>query len=230
VSASPARNDQLLLPYVLPYAAYVGLASLGGLGLSPEATYALQIAGTAAALAFSLRSLRPLTGPRPLAGSLALGSAAGIAGAALWLGAHDRQIDPGGEPWSPAYVALRALAAVGLVPLFEEQLMRGYVLGLATQWDRARAAGDAQAFDTAFTRRSIAQLEPGAATWLAIALSSIAFAAGHAPSQWPVALLYGAGMALLWKARGDLACCVAAHATTNAIQIAYLAATGRFTL
>jgi membrane protease YdiL (CAAX protease family) len=123
------------------------------------------------------------------------------------------------------------LLAVGaLVPLAEEQLMRGYLLPLLVLWERERRAPGQGAFDRAFNSGSIHALEPGAWTPLAVVGSTLAFAAGHAPEEWLAASAYGLLMATLWIVRKDLLSCVLAHAATNVALALYVGASGRWEL
>jgi hypothetical protein len=230
LGAALPSNAALLLPYALPYALYVAVAALGEGWLSRAGLCALQLALAGPALLWAWGSTGPLRGPRPLAGSLAWGVLAGALGTAVWIAGCDRFVAPGGAPWGPGYVALRVLASAALVPVFEEQLLRGYALRVATQWDLARRDGEPQPWETAFHARSALALDPRAATPLGVAISSVLFALGHSVAQWPVALAYGLGMALLYRTRADLASCVAAHATTNALLLAYAVATARWSL
>ena len=108
--------------------------------------------------------------------------------------------------------------------------MRGWLLGFAVEWDRARRAGAPRPLERALDERSVHALEPGAWTPLALGLSSAVFALGHAPAHWPAALAYGIAMCGLWIARRDLVSCVAAHATTNLVLALYVRASGNWAL
>lgn len=227
---SERPNHELLVPYALPYLLYVGLAAVPGSWIGPELSYGLRIVACAAALAWAWRFYVPLRGPGGVAGSLGWGAAAGLAGTGLWIGLLTPLAPAAGAPWGDPAFALRLVAAGTLVPLLEELLMRGYVLRLAVQWDRARAAGTPQPFAQAFERQSIAQIEPGAWTPRALALATLLFAAGHAVYEWPAALVYGLLMGSLWIVRRDLLSCVAAHAVTNLALAVYVRATGAWQL
>jgi membrane protease YdiL (CAAX protease family) len=222
-------NRQLLLPYLAPYFAYVLVATLSSGRLPHEIDYAIRIAATSAAMAWAWRFYVPLRGPRSPLGSIAVGVGAGLAGLALWV-ALLAPFVKGGEAWTPLPWLLRGLAATALVPIFEEQLMRGYVLRFAIQWDRARDAGAADPFGVALDQRSIAEVEPGAWTWTALLISTGLFTLGHAQAEWPAALAYGLLMAGLWIWRRDLLSCVVAHAVTNASLALYVRATGQWAL
>jgi membrane protease YdiL (CAAX protease family) len=124
----------------------------------------------------------------------------------------------------------RVAAATLVVPLAEELLCRGYILGLVTQWWQARRAGSRAPFVEAFDKRSLHQLAPGAWTGVAVVVSALAFASGHAPAQWLAALAYGVLMASLWIVRGDLLAPITAHAVTNGVLYLYVFATGSWWL
>lgn len=231
MTAPPERSNRVLLaPYALPYLLYVGLAAVPGDWIGREASYALRIAVCGGALAWGWRFYVPLRGPASVAGSLGWGAVAGLAGAALWIGLVAPFAPVGGAAWAESAFALRLLAAGTLVPLFEELLMRGYVLRLAVQWDRARAAGEPEPLAQAFDRQSIADVEPGAWTPLALAIATLLFAAGHASYEWPAALAYGLLMGGLWIARKDLLSCVFAHAVTNVALAVYVRTAGAWQL
>jgi membrane protease YdiL (CAAX protease family) len=226
----PPCNRDLLLPYALPYLAYVGIDAAFGSVLGRAGTYAARLAVVGALLAWAWRRYQPLRGPGSTPVSVAVGVGAGLAGTVLWVGLAWPFIGPGGEPWSDLDWGMRALGSSALPPLFEELLLRGWVLGVAVQWERARREGRARPLDVALDERSIRELEPGAWTPLAVALSTAIFALGHAPGHWPAAAAYGLLMCGLWIARRDLVSCVAAHATTNAVLAGYVRASGNWAL
>jgi len=125
-----------------------------------------------------------------------------------------------GDFWALFPWALRTAAAVLLVPVFEEQLMRGYVLRLGTQW------GEAKSFDEAFEKRSLFDLPPGRLNAWGVALSTALFALGHAMVEWPAAVAYGLLMCALYRWRKDMLSLVTAHATTNLALALYVWTTG----
>jgi hypothetical protein len=100
----------------------------------------------------------------------------------------------------------------------------------AVQWDEARRAGSRDPLGDALHERSVLDVAPGAWTPAAVAISTVAFAAGHAPGEWPAALAYGLLMAGLWIGRRDLLSCVVAHAATNASLAWWVHRTGEWTL
>jgi hypothetical protein len=231
--ARPMRapsNRELLLPYALPYLAYVGIDALLGPWLGRAGVYALRLVAVGALLAWGWRSYRGLVGPRSPAVSVAVGMLAGLPGTALWVALAWPMIGPGGEAWSDRDWLLRLVGSTALPPLFEELLLRGWVLGAVVQWQRAQRSGARSRLEVALDERSIHELEPGAWTWLAVAISTALFAAGHAPAHWPAAIAYGLLMCGLWIGRRDLVSCVVAHATTNAALAFYVRASGQWAL
>jgi len=231
VTGALRTNRELLIPCAAPYFVYVAVATLADGRLEREVDYALRIALTSAVLLGVWPKRLPLLGPRSALGSLAWGALAGALGLVLWIAALAPLSASGtGEPWSDRAFLLRLTAAVLLVPLFEEQLLRGWVLGAATQWDHLRGRGHADPLAGALDEQSVLKLEPGAFTPVAVAISCVAFALGHAPLEWPAALLYGLLMAGLRVARGDLLTCVTAHAITNLVLALYVRATAAWQL
>jgi uncharacterized protein len=223
---SPCSNRALLLPFLLPYLAYV---APGPLGLQPEWAYGVRLVVVPVLLWWAWRWFPPLRGPRTAAGSVLIGAAAGLFGLLLWIGLVSPLVEEG-NAWGGTAFGLRLLASGLLVPIFEEMLMRGYFLRLALQWDEARRQGEKHALEVALDERSIMDVQPGAWSWRALALSTAAFTAGHQVVEWPAAVVYGLLMAGLWIVRRDLLSCVVAHAVTNVALAVYVRTTGSWGL
>jgi uncharacterized protein len=219
-------NYSLLFAYVLPYFLYVGLVSLPDPPLPRPYAYALALLGSAAALAWGWRWYVPFRGPGSPLVSVLAGLAAGILGTALWVAIKRSFFAVEGAAWRSAAFWLRLAASGTVVALFEELLFRGLVLRTALQWDEARRAGSSDPLAEALHRRSPLEVAPGAWTPAAVLISSVAFAAGHLPGEWPAALAYGLLMAALWIFRGDLLSCVVAHGTTNVTLALWIRSTG----
>ncbi|MBM4337755.1 MAG: CPBP family intramembrane metalloprotease [Deltaproteobacteria bacterium] len=229
MSPSPADSPRaLLLPYALPYLCYVGLGSVFDVRSEPLQLYGARALVVGAALVWGMRFWLPLRGPKPLGGSLALGGVVGLVGTAVWIALAAPFAPEVAAPWSDSAWLARALVATALPPLIEEPLLRGYVFGLVLLVERARRAG--AALGHAFDRDSLASIAPGQWSWLALGVSSAAFASGHAPSEWLAAGVYGLLMCGLWIARGDLVSCVSAHAISNAALAVYVRTTGSWVL
>jgi len=220
-------NRQLLLPYAAPYLAYVGIASLPSQLVAMEANYLLRLVVVPLLLVWAWRWYCPVRGPRSLTGSILTGFAAGLVGLLLWLGLLAPFVRADGTaPWSLPGFLSRLCSAGLVVPLFEELMMRGFVFRLALQWHQARATGDRDALHTALDHRSINDVAPGAWSWPAVLLSTVAFTAGHAMAEWPAAMAYGLLLAWLWINRKDLIACITAHAVTNISLALFVYTTG----
>ena len=224
------RNWAVLYPYVAPYFAYVLALSLPESVAPKPALYALAVVASAVALAYGWRWYLPLRGPGSALVSVIAGVAGGVLGTALWVWIKAPFYEPAGEAWAPAAFWGRLLASSSVVPVFEELLFRGYVLLGAVQWDEARRAGARDPLGVALHERSVLDVAPGAWTPAAVAVSTIAFAAGHAPGEWLAASAYGLLMAGLWIWRKDLLSCVVAHGVTNLTLALWVQQTGSWAL
>lgn len=222
-------SRQLVVPYALPYFAYVGLASVPADVLGREVNYGLRILVVGALLLWARRWFCDVRGPRPVAGSVAWGIAAGIFGAALWVGLLAPFVPAeGAQEWTPLAFWLRFAAAAALVPVFEELMMRGFVFRLALHWGRERRQGSAAPLQAALDEGSVNEVRPGEWSWTAVLVSTAVFAAGHGMAEWPAAVAYGLLMCGLWVWRGDLVSCIAAHAATNAALALFVLGTGNW--
>lgn len=218
----------LLFTYVLPYFLYVFALMLPEAWLPKPWSYGIAIAASAAAIAWAWRWFLPLRGPQAASGSVLAGIAGGILGTALWLAIKAPFYEPGGEAWPPAAFWMRVLASGTVVAFFEEQLFRGLLLRGAVLWDRLRRAGRADPLGEVLHEHGPGDVEPGAWTPAALAISSLAFAAGHAPGEWLAATAYGLLMAGLWIWRKDLLSCVIAHSVTNVTLALWVWRTGQW--
>jgi hypothetical protein len=222
-------NRELVVPYALPYFAYVGLASLPADILGREANYGLRLLVVGALLLWARRWFCPLRGPGSVPGSLAWGAVAGLAGAALWVALLAPFVSAAeATPWTPSAFWLRFAAAGALVPVFEEMAMRCFVFRLALQWGQERGKGSPAPLQAVLDGRSLNDVGPGEWSWTAVLVSTAVFAAGHGMAEWPAAVAYGLLMCVLWVRRRDLVSCIAAHAVTNAALALYVLATGQW--
>jgi membrane protease YdiL (CAAX protease family) len=228
--AGAPSNADLLLPYFAPYAAYVAIAALAaGFGRVPD--YAIRILVTGFLLVFLWKRYQRVVGPRPVLGSVLVGAGVGVVGVLVWIAlVLPFQDASAGTPFTAPEAALRIVAATLVVPFIEELLFRGYLLGVVTQWQQARRSGVADPVGAALDRTSVREIEPGAWTWIAVVVSSAAFALGHAPAQWLAAVAYGLLMAALWIVRRDLVAPITAHATTNLVLYLYIFFSGNWGL
>jgi hypothetical protein len=225
-----SKNGDLLLPYLVPYVAFVVIASLPAGLLTQAWRSSIQIILTTGALFWYWKYFVPIKGPKSPSVSVIIGIPAGILGAILWVLLLKPFVDPAGTPYSNYAFALR-MGAVGLlVPVFEELLTRGLILRAAVQWDNLRQKGVDNPLDEALNSCSIAQVQPGQITTLAVIISTVGFAAGHTMAEWPAAIAYGLLMVALWVIRKDLLSCIIAHGTTNIALGFFAKATGQWGL
>jgi len=214
----------------LPLLLYVGIGAIPARWISPEISYGLRILATGAALLWAWHLYVPLTGPSSSGLSIAVGTGAGLLGTALWIALLRPFVEAGGQAWSEMVFWLRAAAATLVVPIFEELVMRGYLLRFAVQWDRARRSGVSHALGETLDNHSIDEVEPGAWTPLAVLISTGVFTLGHTTAEWPAAMAFGLLMAGLWIVRKDLLSCVIAHVVANLSLAVYVRTTGHWAL
>jgi membrane protease YdiL (CAAX protease family) len=223
-------NRRLLLAYAIPYFVYVGIASLFAGHLPVELIYALRLLVVSGLIVWAWRWYVPLKGPKSPWASVATGTVAGLAGAAFWVALLWPFAAKNVEPWTDLAFVLRLVAAGMIVPVFEELLMRGFILRLTVQWDNARKEGEKNPLGSALDERSVISVKPGAWTCWAIAISTIAFTLGHHVREWPAAMVFGLLMAFLWIYRKDLLSCVTAHGVANITLALFVRATGNWGL
>lgn len=222
-------NRSLLLPYAVPYLAYVGIATLSQDRISSEISYILRIIIVPLLLYWAWKWYVPVTGPRKIVGSILYGIVFGLIGLAVWLVLMAPFVDVSGEPWSFSAFVLRLLAASLIVPVFEEYFMRGYILRAAYQWYEIRKQKkDGSALHEMLDEASIDDVTPGAWNAAAVMISTIAFTAGHLMIEWPAAIGYSLLMSFLWIVRKDLLSCMVAHGVTNLALALYVYFTGHW--
>lgn len=224
-------NKQLLSPYIAPYCAYVLLASIPPSVLSREWNYLLRIIVTPSLLVWGWKYYAPIKGPLSPMISIFAGVAVGLAGTALWVALlRPFAQGDGGAPWSGTAFGLRFVAAGFVTPVFEELLMRGYVFGLALQWDQERKSEADDPLENALERRSIHEIPAGSWSLVAVAASTIAFTLGHSTQEWVAAVAYGLLMSALLILRKDILSCIIAHGVTNIALALYIKAAGAWEL
>ena len=237
-------NRDLLLPYCLPYLAYVGIASLSQDRIPVEASYVLKIIIVPLLLYWGWKWYIPVTGPRKISGSIVYGVIFGVAGLGVWCLLMAPFIDLAGEPWTGTGFLLRLFSASLIVPVFEELLIRGYILRVAYQWDmkrrdttgrninqktnRLESKKRVTPLNQALDHHRINDVKPGAWSVMAIFISTIVFAAGHLPVEWVAAIAYSILISVLWIIRKDLLSCMVAHGTTNLTLALYVYLTGHW--
>ena len=131
-------NRELMLPYAVPYFAYVGIASLGHDRLSEEVLYISKIIIVPLLLWWGWKWYVPITGPLKKSGSIFYGLIFGLVGLVGWCLLLAPFVELDGEPWSVTGFWLRMSSAALIVPIFEEMFIRGFIYRLAYQWDQFR--------------------------------------------------------------------------------------------
>ena len=218
----PPKNRELFWVYALPYVLYVGLATVVPDAYAPTWTYVLRLLLVTPAVWWTLARVPSIRGSRTPMGSIGVGVGAGLLGAVVWVLLKAPFVTATAEPWNDTDWGLRLVASSTLVPIFEELLMRGYILGMLVQWSLARRLAAKRAMHEVLDSFSIYDLKPGVCTWTAAIGSSVLFALGHAPSEWLASIAYGLLMVGLWVWRRDLVGCITAHATTNLVLALYV--------
>ncbi len=222
-------NRRLILPYSVPYLAYVFIASFFESYISIEANYILRITVVTVLIVWAWRWYFPIKGPKSPLVSVAFGIVAGFLGAFIWIFLLSPFVHlKDNQPWSNSAFILRLLSAGFLVPVFEEILMRGFILRFSLQWDNARKNDEDKPLRIALDERSINNVVPGAWSWLAVAISTVVFTSGHHLHEWPAAMAFGSLMAWLWIRRKDLIACIVAHSVTNIALAFYVLKTGNW--
>ena len=222
-------NRDLILPYFIPYFAYVGIASLFGDRISIELNYLLRILIVTPLIVWAWRWFIPLSLADRRVMSVMWGIAVGLVGFVLWcllLAPFINSLE--GDAWSIKSFLLRLFAAGLLVPVFEEMAIRGYVFRVALQWDQARKNKSRQPLLTALDESSLLDVKSGTWTWPAVLISSFAFTLGHTSPEWLAAFAYSLLISWLWVKRGDLLSCIVAHGTTNLVLALFVFSTGQW--
>lgn len=224
-------NRRLILPYAAPFLAYVFIASSFLNQLPPETNYLLRIVTCTSLLIWAWRWYCPITGPKSTIVSIFYGILAGIAGLLVWVALLTPfSANVANEPWTTKAFLLRLTTAGLLVPILEEILMRGFIFRLALQWNNARNSKCEEPLASVLDEQSVNSVRPGAWSYMAIFISTVAFASGHQTYEWPAAIAFGILMSLLWIWRKDLITCIVAHGVTNIALGCYVFATNRWYL
>ncbi len=198
-----------LMPWLalLLVAMLTGAASPGGV----DPLYPVRIAAAIAVLIGRRAAYRGLA-VAPAWQAVALGAL----GFAAWLALAAADPRPGGSSWDAVrgaqgtgWFLARLAGALVVVPLVEELAFRGYL---------ARRIVD----------RDFAAVAPDRIGALPLLLSAVAFGLLH--DRFLAATLAGALYGLALRRRGQVADAFAAHATTNLLLLAWVAATGRWDL
>jgi uncharacterized protein len=221
-----SSSDSDMFPYLIPVCAYVALGALEGLvpqidkKPSPVwyfAAYTAKLVAVAC-LAWWYRSVWKDLRPVPAIANLALSIFLGLIFCGLWVGLDGSYpripgvgqrvgFDPTSLAPTPryAFIAVRLLGLVVLVPLIEELFWRSCLI----RW----------MIDPDFQKVPI-----GHVTWMSAGATSVFFAMVH--PEWLPALLTGLVWTwLLWRTNSVCTCFVS-HATANLALGVYVIMTG----
>jgi exosortase E/protease (VPEID-CTERM system) len=210
-----SANDQTnpTAPYLLPFLAILAGAMISRAASSGfEWLYPLRVAAAAAALWYFRRSYNDMNWRFTW-----VGVAAGLLVFAIWIGFEPRissappqALADASSAARIAWLTLRVMGAVVMVPIAEELAFRGFLL-------RRIASAD---FESVGWR---------AFSWAPFLISSIAFGILHG-ERWLVGTIAGAVFALAQLRRGRIGDAVAAHAVSNALVAAWVLIGGNWQL
>jgi hypothetical protein len=213
-------------PYLVPYAAFLAIVSVGA--MLPQRTAAfvlvLQVVVPGSLfVAYAARGSFPeLREMRLSPGGLLADVALGLGVAALWVAPYALGVlgHPGpetgfdadalGPGWADAGRLLRLVGFVGVTPFVEELFVRSFLLRGAelVSWRGGRLQIDQS--------RDFRDLPMARYTAWSFWISVVYFGMSHQPWEWPVAFATGAIYTLWLYRRGHIGACVLAHAVTNA--------------
>lgn len=223
-------NRELLLPYALPYMAWVLIPTLLHDWLDMAWIYALRMVVVAALLWSFRKCYLPIFSARSRLQSICMGIFWGITGSVLWVILLTPFISENTLPWDTLPFFLRATSATLLVPVFEELLMRGYLFKLASQWELFRKTKKENTLALTLDHANVNDGQPPPCSMPAVLLSTFFFTMGHSMHEWPAAFVYGLLMAFLLIRTGGLLACVIAHGITNLTLAMYVCFTGQWGL
>lgn len=225
-SSGDARRARGWEPYLVPYAAFLLIASVGA--WLPERFAGLVLAlqvGVPAVLfvAYAARGCFPELRGMPLSpGGLLADVALGLAVAALWVAPYalgvlghpgpETGFDPDalGPGWADAGRVLRLVGFVAVTPFVEELFVRSFLLRGA---ELVSLRGGRIEIDES---RDFRDLPMARYTAWSFWITVLYFGVSHQPWEWPVAFATGAIYNLWLYRRGHIGSCVLAHAVTNA--------------
>jgi len=204
------RSGLGFVPYLVPYASFLGLVTLG-------APLALRVALPGVLFVYFLvRGGYPeLRGARGIGARALLDVLFGLGIAVLWVGpylvfdalprpAPGDGFDPsepfGGSGRSLA-LAVRLVGFAGVTPFIEELFVRSFLIRYVDVFDRGV---------------DFREVPIGRFAWRSFAVTALYFALSHARWEWPVALATGVLFNLWLYRRRSLPALILAHAVANA--------------
>jgi exosortase E/protease (VPEID-CTERM system) len=201
--------------YVMPFLAVMVAGTLAhAMSSGFEILYPLRLIAGVAALAWYRQGLADLNYRCTWRGPLI-----GVVVFALWMAAARYLLKPAGlptaladpsTPWSEAWIACRAVAAIVTVPIVEELSYRGFLM---RRWLTAE-------FET---------LPFSAVRWPQLLLTALLFGLAHG-SMWVPGVIAGVLYGLVLIRTGRIGESIAAHATTNGLIAACVIFGGQWQL
>lgn len=206
-AAQPQSQALTVLPWVAPFAVFVGLMAVAGLvqqaGVDARTWYAVRAGATLLVLigaGYACAELRRWPGFAALAGAVGVG----VAVLGVWLALDQDWATLGALAPSPFAAAdtqrwqfaARLAGAVLAAPLAEELFFRGFVM----RW---------------LVRAPVTAVDPRSVPLQALVIQAALFATIH--SMIVAGVVAGLAYGWLYRRTGNLWTCVVAHATTNAL-------------
>ncbi len=208
---------QLFIPFFAPYFLYVVIGALPAEWLSPDEKQLLKLIAVAAAMGYFLKwyHFGNLTGK-----TIVISIIAAPLAICLWVlplyfmkghAANYTSI----FPFSESYFLMRFFNSVFLVAVFEELLIRVYLMQwfyqAGTQMNpKAFATVTLDTFDQYPNSLSALPL-----SLISVSITTLLFAAGHGLSEWVSAIFYFSVTSYIYKKTGSLWVCILIHGLTN---------------
>lgn len=216
-----ATFQQLLIPYLGPYFIYVALSSLPDGFIAPGLSQLLKLVATVLLMGIYFRTYRfgRLTAGNVMVSLLAFPVALvawlGMLLLIKWMGVADGSENTAARVTSDLYFWVRLFNSVVLVAVFEELLMRVYVM----QW-LFQADGQREKKGILSALLDTLELHPIRLTALPLSRFSVigatlVFTAGHHLHEYPAAIAYFLFTTWLYKKTGSLWVCILVHGLTN---------------
>ena len=212
-----ATFRDLLLPFVLPYLAYVALGGLLPGLLGPDLAQGVRFAAVAGLL-FHFRK-RYAFGPRLTRPQALFALAAAAVATALWVGSlrlalhlpfwQDKLAQAQASEFSLLYAVLRGLNSVLLTPIFEELFVRVYAM------EAALPPGPGRQGESLLERKPRSLPLPPLVARSVLA-ATVIFALGHDPASIGPAVIYFLLTTACYAWTRNFRAVILIHALTNA--------------
>ena len=221
----------LLWPYVTPYLVYVAISSIPESILAADAAEIVKLAATSAAMLFFWKSY---AFGKLKFGHVSMAVAALPVALIAWIlpfhlleavGVADGITTSFDRSFSDLYFLVKLINSVVLVAVFEELLMRVYIMGWFFQAglqrnEKGLLGSIMETLDQTPSFNGILPLST-----FSVVGATIIFAAGHQAHEYLSAICYFLFTTWLYKKAGSLWVCIVIHGLTN-LAIALLARFG----